>query len=66
MPSCQYSICGILMSIVNEFWSMALFEDARYFRPGNACGRCDAGYIYPLLMFELPPSGTSDGRFSQD
>jgi len=54
------------MSIVNEFWSMALFEDARYFRPGNACGRCDAGYIYPLLMFELPPSGTSDGRFSQD
>jgi hypothetical protein len=67
MPSCKYSICRILTSIVNEFWSsIAISEYARYFRPRNACCRSDAGYIYALLIFKLPPSGTSDGRFSQD
>jgi hypothetical protein len=55
------------MSIVNEFWSrIALSEDARYFRPRNACCRSDAGYIDALLIFKLPPCGTSDGRLAQD
>ncbi len=54
------------MSIVNECWSsIAIFENARYFRPRNAGCRSDAGYIYALLIFKLPPSGTSDGRFSK-
>ena len=54
------------MSIVNEFWSsIAISENARYFPPGNACGRSDARYIYALFIFKLPPGGTSDGRFSQ-
>jgi hypothetical protein len=66
MPSPKYFICEILMSIVYQFWSRpAISENARYFRPRNACCRSDAGYIYALLIFKLPPSGTSDGRFSQ-
>jgi hypothetical protein len=67
MPSRKYSICRILMSIVNQFRSsIAISENARYFRPRKARCRSDAGYIYAPLIFQLPPSGTSDSRFSQD
>lgn len=66
MPSCKYSICRILMTIVNEFWSSIAFsENARYFRSRNARCSSDAGYIDALFIFELPPSGTSDGRLPQ-
>jgi hypothetical protein len=67
VPSGKYSIRWILTPIVNRFRrGTAISENARYFRPGKACNRSDAGYIDALLIFQLPPSHTSNGRVSQN
>ena len=65
MPSCKYLIDRILTSIATFICrKLTILEDTRYFSPRNSCSRSNAGNIYATLIFHLPFSGTSDGRFS--
>jgi hypothetical protein len=67
MPSSKNSIDRILASVANSICrNLTILENTRYFASGNSSSRSNAGNIYASLIFELPSSGTSDGRFPQN